>query len=252
VNVVIDIGNARIKWARVTDGALHAQGHALHLEALDEAFEKLAAALPPSAARVVAANVAGDKLGARLAQLIRARYRTEPEFLAVRAEALGVRCGYANPARLGVDRWAAVLAAYRSIGGAVCVIGAGTAVTFDAVDAGGRHLGGLIFAGPRLAASALDRSTSGIGATQPAGARPAELALLGTNTDTAVGHAAVLAVAAGVDRAVATVQAALGLQPTVLLTGGDAQLLAGWLETETVLRADLVLEGLALFVERGQ
>jgi pantothenate kinase type III len=62
----------------------------------------------------------------------------------------------------------------------------------------------------------------------------------------------VLAVAAGVDRAVATVQAALGLQPIVLLTGGDAQLLAGWLETETVLRADLVLEGLALFVERGQ
>ncbi len=31
------------------------------------------------------------------------------------------------------------------------------------------------------------------------------------------------------------------------LTGGDAAALRGWLETEVELRADLVLEGLALF-----
>ena len=31
------------------------------------------------------------------------------------------------------------------------------------------------------------------------------------------------------------------------LTGGDAEVLKGWLETRVELRADLVLEGLALF-----
>jgi type III pantothenate kinase len=248
MTLLIDIGNARIKWARLTDGALQAQGGALHLDAFDDAFEQLAAALPPGANRVVVANVAGDKFAARLTQLIRTRYRFEPEFIAVEHERLGVRCGYANPARLGVDRWAAVIGAYRTVG-AACVIGAGTAVTFDAVDAAGRHLGGLIFAGPRLAAAALERSTNGIGATPPAGARPAERQLLGTNTAAAVGNAALLAVAAGLDRAIAAVAAVFGAAPPVLVTGGDAAQIASWLETVTQLRADLVLEGLALLVD---
>ncbi len=253
MTIVIDIGNARMKWARVAaDGALEARGHALHVDKFDDAFEKLAAALPATAARVVVANVAGEKFAVRLRELVRARYRSEPELVAVRTEALGVRCGYANPARLGVDRWAGVIAAHHTVSGAACVIGAGTAVTFDAVDGGGRHLGGLIFAGPRLAARALDESTSGIGATPPAGARPSGIALLGTNTDTAVGHAALLGVAAGLDRAVQTVRDALASAPTVLLTGGDAATLAPWLETAAEVRADLVLEGLALLATRDR
>ena len=43
------------------------------------------------------------------------------------------------------------------------------------------------------------------------------------NTDAAVGHAAWLALAAALDRAVATVERALGARPVVYLTGGDAE-----------------------------
>jgi pantothenate kinase type III len=71
--------------------------------------------------------------------------------------------------------------------------------------------------------------------------------LLGKSTDAAVGHGAMLGLAAALDRAAATVEAALGTPLTVFLTGGDAARLSGWLETEVELRADLVLEGLALF-----
>ena len=71
--------------------------------------------------------------------------------------------------------------------------------------------------------------------------------MLGKNTDTAVGHAAMLGVAAALDRAVARVSNALGIAPRVLVTGGDGPHLRAWLETETQLAADLVLEGLALF-----
>jgi type III pantothenate kinase len=127
------------------------------------------------------------------------------------------------------------------------VIGAGTAVTFDAVDASGQHLGGLIFAGARLVAAALDRSTSDIGATSLSGAPPSGLGLLGKNTDNAVGHAAMLSVAAALDRAVTRVGTELHATPRVLMTGGDGPHLQAWLETETQLAADLVLEGLALF-----
>jgi type III pantothenate kinase len=142
-----------------------------------------------------------------------------------------------------------VLAAFHLASGAACVIDAGTAVTFDAVDGHGRHLGGLILPGPQLLASALDRNTSDIGTTLPAGAAPAGLDLLGKSTDAAVGNGAMLALAGALDRAVEAVESSLVERPAVYLTGGDAAALRGWLETEVELRADLVLEGLALFAD---
>ena len=86
-----------------------------------------------------------------------------------------MKCAYADPSRLGIDRWIAVLAAYHLAPGGACVIDAGTAATFDAVDAHGRHLGGLIMPGPQLLAAALDRNTSNIGATLAARAVPSGL-----------------------------------------------------------------------------
>ena len=217
-----------------------------------ERRSRLTAALPASVTRVLVANVAGHDMTQRLTDIARAHLNLVPEFVATAAHAFGVRCAYADPTRLGVDRWVAVLAAHRfAAGNAACVIGAGTAVTFDAVDAQGQHLGGLIFAGARLAAAALHAQTSAIGATAPAGARPAGLELLGKSTDAAVGNGAMLALSAALDRAVAAVEAALGARAKVFVTGGDGPQLRGWLETDTELRADLVLEGLALFAGRS-
>jgi type III pantothenate kinase len=216
VQVVIDIGNTRIKWARVEDGRLSKAGNAVHRGATEHAFAALAAALPKDLSRAIVANVAGDAVARQLTELLSIRSRIQPEFVAVQAEQFGVRCAYADPSRLGIDRWIAVLAAHHLAPGATCVIDAGTAATFDAVDSRGRHLGGLILPGPQLLASTLDRNTSNIGATAAA-------------------------------RAVDAVETALAERAKVYLTGGDAPALRGWLETEVDLRADLVLEGLALF-----
>jgi type III pantothenate kinase len=167
-------------------------------------------------------------------------------YVATTAERCGVTCGYADPSRLGVDRWLGVLAAYARAHGAACVVSAGTAVTFDAVSADGRHLGGVIMPGARLMAAALDRETSNIGSTPLAGLPPLGLDLLGRDTAAAVGRGALLALAAGIDRAVARVGQAFGAPPVAYLTGGDATTLAPWLETRVEIRTDLVLEGLAL------
>jgi type III pantothenate kinase len=247
MKLVIDVGNTRIKWARIEHGRLEGKGSAVHRGAFDEALASLAAAVPDGLTGAIVANVAGEAVAARLTETLRSRAGVTPELVAVRAEELGVRCAYADPARLGVDRWIAVLAAHHSAPGVACVVDAGTAATFDAVDARGRHLGGLIMPGPRLLAAALDRNTSDIGATTAVEAVPRGLDLLGNTTDAAVGHGSWLALAAAIDRAVATVEAALREKATVYLTGGDASALRGWLETEVELRADLVLEGLALF-----
>jgi type III pantothenate kinase len=248
MTVLVDIGNTRIKWATLAGGQLVNRGSAVHRDSLDAAIESFATALP-ARSRIIAANVAGDRIAERLRDVAATRRGASLELVATSAERFGVRCAYAEPSRLGVDRWVAVLAAYHSAGGAACAIDAGTAVTFDAVDAAGHHLGGLIFPGARLLAAALDRNTSDIGRTTAAPAAARGLDLLGRNTDAAVGHAAWLALSAALDRAVVTVERALGTRPQVYLTGGDAEALRDWLETRTELRADLVLEGLELFAD---
>jgi type III pantothenate kinase len=247
MQIVIDIGNTRIKWAEVEDGRLAKIGSAVHRGDRERALASLVAALPADVTRAIVANVAGDAIAHDLAELLRVRARIVPELVAVKAEQFGVRCAYADPSRLGVDRWIAVLAAHHLAPAAACVIDAGTAVTFDAVDARGKHLGGLILPGPRLLASALHRNTSDIGATQAPGARPRGLDLLGKSTDAAVGNGAMLALTGALERAVAAVESALKERPKVYLTGGDAELVHAWLESDVELRRDLVLEGLALF-----
>ena len=248
MTVLVDIGNTRIKWAALESGKLMRRGSAVHRDSLEAAVAAFAAELP-ACARIIAANVAGERMAERLRALVATRPGTSLTFVATAAEQLGVRCAYAEPSRLGVDRWVAVLAAYHAARGAACAIDAGTAVTFDAVDAKGTHLGGLIWPSARLLAAALDRNTSDIGRTAAAPAVARGLELLGRNTDAAVGHAAWLALSAALDRAVATVERALGARPAVYLTGGDAQALRGWLETRVEMRADLVLEGLKLFAD---
>ena len=247
MTVLVDIGNTRIKWATLEAGALAHRGSAVHRDGLDAAFAAFAAALPKSLGRVIAANVAGEAVAARLAKVVAARPGASLELVATTAERFGVRCAYRDPSRLGVDRWVAIVAAHHAASGAACVIDAGTAVTFDAVDAGGAHLGGLILPGAVLLAAALDKNTSDIGATAPVADVPRGLELLGRNTAAAVGNAARLALSAALDRAVARVTEALDAAPVVYLTGGDAPALAPWLETRVEPRADLVLEGLKLF-----
>lgn len=247
---VIDAGNTRLKWATVDGGRLVAADSVVHATDLDAALDRLVVTLPSGVERILVANVAGARVADALSMRLRIRGLPAPEFAAVEGEAHGLRCAYAEPHRLGVDRWVAAIAGYALVRDAVAIIDAGTTVTLDVIDAGGRHLGGLIFAGPGLAARALHGGTQGIGPTALVGGPPRGLALLGRGTDEAVGHAAMLGVAAGLERALDTVAEALGRRPTVLLTGGDAPLLRDWLETDVQLRADLVLEGLAFMAAK--
>jgi type III pantothenate kinase len=264
----IDCGNTRIKWARFDDGAARAGGSAA-LDDTRQAIEALGAALGQARQgggnserggssgraadwerageheRVLVANVAGPALADAIAAAVRARHR-EPEFVRVQPQAYGLECGYHDPATLGVDRWLAMLAGRRLLAGAFAVVSAGTAVTFDAVDAAGHHLGGLILPGDRLMLESLTTNTRQIGAVAPAVERPATDALLGRTTAEAVAHGARLAVAAAVDRARGIAQTRLGGAVALLLTGGDADRLAPWLESKATVRADLVLEGLAI------
>ena len=56
----------------------------------------------------------------------------------------GLVNGYEEPARLGVDRWAAMIGARMSCAGALCVVDSGTATTVDVIQAERAAIGGAI------------------------------------------------------------------------------------------------------------
>ena len=243
--LAIDCGNTRLKWAEFERGRIVVRGAAtLHGDA--DAFALLAAAVRPEVDRVLVASVAGDDVAARIRQTVTERLGRPPEFVAVRPRAAGIECAYREPERLGVDRWLAMIAGRRHVVGPFAVVSAGTAVTFDAVGRNGRHLGGLIFPGDRLMLDALAANTGRIGAVEPVGEPIEGIDLLGRSTEEAVSRGARLALAAAVDRAVDVVTRSEGSPPALLVTGGDGAALADWLESEATVRADLVLEGLAV------
>ena len=249
MRIVVDIGNNRVKWARATGGRLSSTGSAVHVADPESAMQCLSESFRQSVTRVVATNVAGSKIKSLFEDTVERHWGLQPEMIDTASMQLGVTCGYDEPRRLGADRWVAMLAAWNLCNGAICVIDAGTAVTLDLVDSRGQHLGGLILAGPRVAASALSLQTSEIGATRASDDMPEGLAILGHSTDEAVAYGAMLSVAAAVDRALQIICAQLGDTVQVLLTGGDAPALTPWLQSTVQYRQHLVLEGLALIAE---
>ena len=177
-----------------------------------------------------------------LAGTISHRFGVQPEFATTSAELAGVQCGYANPGRLGVDRWLAVVAAWRRSAGPVVVISVGTAATIDFVDANGLHEGGHIAPGLRLLRNALDRETAHV---RPKGSiRPSTAP--GADTEAAVASGTFLMLLAFAEAAVKGYVARHGDGAEVFLTGGDADLLAEGLSVPVRCEPHLVLDGLEI------
>ncbi len=152
--LLLDAGNSRIKWAVVHGGAWLAQGALTHDEA-DRLRVEVAA--HPGVARAVGTNVAGPRVAAAIAAAIAP---LPLEWLRSSEYACGVHNGYADPAQLGADRWAALIGARSEHPGPCLVVTAGTATTVDVLDADGRFRGGLILPGEELMRRSLAGNTA--------------------------------------------------------------------------------------------
>lgn len=160
--LLIDTGNTRIKWALAEGGVWAQQGAAGNTEwiAVQHAF----AGLPPPR-KILVSNVAGDAAE----QCIRtacAAWRCPVEFITARAEQCGVRNSYEQPAQLGSDRWAALIAAWHQEHAACLVVNCGTATTVDALSAHGEFMGGLILPGMDMMRRSLAEGTAQLAAAK--------------------------------------------------------------------------------------
>ncbi len=244
MKLLIDFGNTRLKWALLEHGALHAGGVFQHVgKSLSAALRAEWSKVAPVGAVLVASVVAPTREG-ELAQLVRECFGLEAEFPRSPAAALGVRNAYADPPRLGIDRFLGLAALHAAAPSTQVLASAGTAVTVDALAADGRHLGGLILPGLGLMRTALLASTARVGDA------PGKFCALPDNTADAVESGALQAAAGAIERFRELVRQRCGVFPSLTLTGGDDERLAAVLPDAEHAR-DLVLQGLALWADQA-
>lgn len=234
----VDIGNTSLKWRLSKLSVVQLEG-ALSPRVLDELAAKLDAW---KIQRVRVACVAGDDVEQQFRLWCERRCAITPEFAQVKREYAGLKVGYHDPAKLGVDRWLAMLAAYREVEGACAVIDAGSALTADFIDRAGFHVGGLIVPGVQMMREALFARTQGVKVatlTLPQIWRP------GCDTVACVENGVAAVVAGLIKEVIAYGENQCGAGLPVLACGGDAAALAH-IDSSLKLRSGLVLDGLAL------
>ena len=201
--------------ARALDQSLD---HALGERSADDSQDRIPERIRVSWVATGAGRVAFDAL-------CRSRFGVEPEYAVTAARQAGIENRYTRPETLGVDRWLAMLGARALVSGrGFVVVDAGTAVTVDYVSAEGVFAGGIIFPGVRTMVNSLNTATGQIriGAHNPSSEA---IELQNPSTENAVANGVLHTCLSSVQSAIARYR---DHDPgvTVILTGGDAELLA--------------------------
>lgn len=243
MTLLLDIGNTRIKQARLHGGELLPLPPAAYSREGIAAWcaENLSAAASPQSVWV--ANVAGETVAADLTRWCQDNWQLTPVFVQTERVAGGIRNGYENAAELGVDRWLSLIAARQRYSGAVCVISVGTALTVDAVTASGEHLGGLILPGLELMQQALRQATH---AVQIEAKLPVTLTLA-RSTEAGVAAGSGYAIAGLIERVLEQLGNHGNADWQALITGGGATAVAPLCRPPLQIEKQLVLEGLAWY-----
>ena len=233
---LFDLGNSRLKFA-----SLQGDGNVGTVQAIahdGRAFESgWEVRLPAWCEAAWVAGVAAPAMQAALLELLAAR-GADIHIARTQAALAGVRIAYADPSRLGVDRFLALLAAHaRDPASSSLVVGVGTALTVDLLD-GGLHAGGRIAPSPALMRAVLHARAPVLPAD---GGAYADFA---ADTAGALASGCEGAALALIAQSLEAAAARLGRMPALLLHGGGAPALQPHLPGAMHVPA-LVLEGLA-------
>jgi len=248
--LALDIGNTRLKWAQYADprpGAPLLAHGAEFLENIEKLAEGPWAGLPAPSA-MLGCVVAGEAVKRRVQEQMEL-WDVAPQWVVASASEAGLTNGYDHPSRLGADRWVAMVGAWHHMlaQGAprpTVLAMVGTAVTVEAIDAGGRFLGGLILPGHGIMLRALESGTAGLHV--PTG----EVRDFPTNTSDALTSGGTYAIAGAMERMVQNVRRHCGCEPLRLMTGGAGWKMAPSLSQPFELVDNLIFDGLLQMASR--
>lgn len=243
--LVIDSGNTRTKWALVDSvGAMQLPVFCLNSDLMTSALNQMV----PKAKKVLIANVAGETLAHQITQLIAP---LRPNFVIAKHQACDVINGYVQAEKLGADRWAALIAAWHINHHPTLIINAGSAITIDClsldVSSKGLFLGGSIMPGLRLMHKALTHNTAQLKVGDGVHF------IFPLNTQNAIQTGCLNAAIGAIGIMLKQLEKHIGIQPKLLISGGDATTIANALmehlnveENRVMIIENLVLQGLAI------
>lgn len=242
--LVLDVGNTRLKWALYAapqPGARPLAQGAQFLENIEKLAEGDWSRLP-APRWVMGCIVAGDAVKRRVQEQLEL-WDVSPQWVVSSAAEAGLSNGYDHPARLGSDRWVAMIGARQRLltqgpSRPCVVVMVGTAVTVEAIDEQGRFLGGIILPGHGIMLRALESGTAGLHV--PTG----EVRDFPTNTSDALTSGGTFAIAGAVQRMVDNLRRHCGQEPQVYMTGGAGWKMAPSMSVPCELVDSLIFDGL--------
>ncbi|MFD1926695.1 type III pantothenate kinase [Sporosarcina siberiensis] len=159
----------------------------------------------------------------------------------------GLNIRYENPREVGADRIVNAVAAIHEYNSPLIIVDFGTATTYCFITGKGEYMGGAIAPGIGISMEALfDRASKlpRIELARPEG-------VIGKNTVAAMQAGIIFGYVGQVEGIVARMKAQSDVEPTVIATGGLADLIASETTVIDVVDNFLTLKGLNLIYERN-
>ena len=242
--LLIDVGNSQLKWL------MGQQLGKTPLQRLNRSENCLAELTLlwrqlESVEVVVIANVTDTQMTKEIISVCESLWPQVRCLSAVTEKAShGVTNSYLQPERLGVDRWLVLIASWVQYSKPVIVVDCGTAITVDALNQQGQHLGGLIIPGLTLMQHSLAQNTFALSKSNVS-FKPA----LANATEPAIANGSVLAAAGLVEKVVNDLEQTEAESFQLVLTGGDASQLKQAINRPCILDPELIFKGLQRYLE---
>ena len=249
-DVVVDIGNTRMKWGLCRGGRVT---EVVRLPLDDAAaWDAALAALPPPKSFARKWAVASVNPPALL-RFVMWSYNHGGTAVFEDYTLLPIRLNVDEPQKVGLDRLFGAVAAKAMVppGTPAITVDVGTAVTVNLIDAAGVFQGGAIMPGPRLMARALHEFTAKLPLSEPADHYTDFLAPA-KNTAAAIRTGILAGLGGGVVQLTCVLAEQCATPPWLFVTGGGAHLLDvfnwSWIAGTTAVEA-LTLEGIRIAAE---
>jgi len=242
MNLLIDIGNSRIKWIMDT-GKFSGSGgsFAYTVNTLAASLDHNFTLLESQPVNVYVSNVAGDEVKSKARQWVADRFGVAPEFAVSQREKCGLINAYIHADQLGVDRFLAMIGAQSLTAQPIVVADFGTATTVDCINSNNEFIGGVILPGLALMRESLAAEASALSAAYA----NEKINFFAIDTVAAISSGTMLATTGVVEGAVKKLSEITGEGAKCFTTGGDGNIVRPHLGIDAEYQPDLVLKGLS-------
>ena len=241
--LTVDIGNSRIKWAlwqseKIVDRGVAQYKKDKPVSGFDQLFSVLEKPF-----RVFAVCVAGEQMQRSLSEWVMRHWQLEIQYLKTKKQYKNIINAYQQPEQHGADRWAALVAACQNFPDtSLCIISAGTAITFDFVEKNGQHLGGYILPSYATMHVALQADAMNVSSTFDL---QFHQQCVPDNTDDAVNQGLHILLQAGIRELCQLAQNRMNGPVKIILTGGFAPVILAYPDMPVMQHEpDLIMQGL--------